>query len=295
MKKQGSCLRNWRQSMRKIRPVILFVTIVTAGFLVSVRQASADSLVLDRGLPTANLNNTAGSDRSNVAWADQEPSSNPSEYWLPGDDFTLTSNATVDDIRVWIVAAGTSSSGYLPTGLSLYGGTAGGAISEISTSYTSSSTTYANGQTYQGNDGSFWNIYQVDFAVDLNVSGGQTYDFFVDQPYVCGSTDSTGACTEYFNAFLSASNEALSGSPQQGADNTFLWLDVNGGTQTVETWNSSDGSGTAGFPAGWDKNSDANVQVFATPEPGSLLLLGTGLLGLAFVAFRRAKASGLTF
>jgi PEP-CTERM motif len=35
------------------------------------------------------------------------------------------------------------------------------------------------------------------------------------------------------------------------------------------------------------------MDVTATPEPSSLLLLGTGLLGLAFVAFRKVKSSGL--
>jgi PEP-CTERM motif-containing protein len=33
--------------------------------------------------------------------------------------------------------------------------------------------------------------------------------------------------------------------------------------------------------------------IVSTPEPTSLLLLGTGLLGLAFLAFRKAKSSGL--
>jgi hypothetical protein len=55
-------------------------------------------------------------------------------------------------------------------------------------------------------------------------------------------------------------------------------------TLTIVDWQSS------GSAAGVDFAGSLTE----TPEPSSLLLLGTGLLGLAFVAFRKAKSSGLT-
>ncbi len=271
--------------MKIIRDTIKANTLIYAGLtLLIVLPASAVTLV-DRGLPTANLNNAAGGNRSNVAWADSESSSSPSEYWIPGDSFAISGSGTyqVTDIRVWEVANGPTAPGYLPTGQSLLGGLASGStFSQIDSGYTVTPVTYSDGSTYQGQSGNYWNLYQLDFSVNLTLAAGQTYNFFLNSPFVAG--DASGST--YYNAFLHASNAALSGSPQDGSDGTFLWLDVNGASQTVQTWDSGTGAGTAGFPAGWDKNSDGNVQVFGSSVPDSantLALFGFSLVGLALL------------
>jgi hypothetical protein len=74
-------------------------------------------------------------------------------------------------------------------------------------------------------------------------------------------------CREYspidFNAVLSGTN-TLTIIDYQGVNNTPLGVDFS-------------------------------AKLTPTPEPSSMLLLGTGLLGLAFVAFRKAKATRPAF
>ncbi|MGA3266070.1 MAG: hypothetical protein ABSE16_04525 [Verrucomicrobiota bacterium] len=229
-------------------------------------SASAD-LLFDRGLPTANIN-TGNANQANVAWADSE-SSPSGPFYLPGDDFTLSGSGAyqVTDIRVWTTD---------PTaGLSLLGGVAGTTIGTISSSYTATPVTYANGQGYQTQSGSFLQIYQLDFSVNLALNGGQTFQFFLNGP------PSLYGDGTYVNAYLLASNAALSGSPQEGANGQFLWLAPDG---TVLTWYSGDGGGTSGWYAGWDKNSDGDVQVFGTPVPEASTMIAGALLLLPFGA-----------
>jgi hypothetical protein len=231
--------------------------------------ALASEVLIDRGLPSANLNNAAGANRSNVAWVDGGQTAaapTPADYWMEGDSFTNTGsqNWYISNIRVWTVGATSTAT--------LWGGIDGSSITVAAASGTvSGPVTYAGGASYQGSSGSFINLYAVDFAVNIVLTAGQTYDFFFD-----------GSGGNYVIPFLHASNAALSGSPQDGANNLLLEARVVGGVVVSQDAWSSLGNG-------WDKASDINVQVSGeVPEPATFALAGLALFGVA--ASRRRKA-----
>jgi hypothetical protein len=237
--------------------------LATVGFGGAAFSAPS-SPTFDRGLPTANLNNAAGNSRSNVAW------SNGNDY-VSGDDFTIGSAGqtwVVKQIRTWTVPSDTGgpfSFGDEYSSVSLYFGP--GAVSLVTTgsvapgSSVSSNpnigltpTSYAGGAGYQGSSGTFYRLWQVDFTnLALSVAGGQKYYFAVD------GTPTDPANDYWFNH---ASNAALSGSPQQGADNRWVaWSKAD-----LSTPNFCDSGAPSGgvCDGGWDKSSDINVQVFAS-------------------------------
>jgi hypothetical protein len=250
-------------------------------------QANA-SLIVDRGLPDQNLNNAAGADRSNISWAFAGD-------FLAGDDFVLAAldpgqdHWRIDRLTVWVVG-GESTLGDRFNSISLFLGPAAASIPAVaSANLTGNSTdnadvavsqvTYPGGaETYQALGGELLNIWQIDFFnLGLFDAGLHLFALGGEGPAV---------------TFMHASNAALSGTPQDGADDLYHFFTGNALDADIDLGGSIDSDGNR-----WDKSSDINIQVYATQEsatqvsePGVFGLMGLGLLAVTVVRRRVPRA-----
>lgn len=219
-------------------------------------------LVVDRGLPQANLNNASGTARSNVRWSGDNQG-------FVGDDFTVGSPGeqwVIDSIRTWAVPgyAGTTTERLSDfyQDVRLYLGTASSDVTPVATAQLVEGTDDATNPNIRiakaTNDGALLYddfgtslpIWQIDFNnLNISVRGGIKTRFGVwgmGRP-IAGRDGKTHI---WFNH---GSNAALSGARQDGADGVMLTFDGAGRADGVLRAEDKD----------WNKPSDINVQVFA--------------------------------
>lgn len=270
--------------------------------------ASAQVLVVNRPLPVTNINNAAGSNRSNVDWGDWGYDMSGDTLIMPtvsgsNDDWTIT------HVRMWFdvdptaydlnynqtATSNLTDPGDLFQNINLYWGNGGttdpvsivdsanftGSLTTDDANVTVQKTHFANGDGYQTNSGAIVQIYQVDFSgLNISAQSGGNYGFALSGT----SKDANGGSYGWFNE---ASNGPLGGSPADSDDDFFRYYYLSDGS--VEgIYNSAAPDG------GWDKTSNINIQVWATqavPEPsefGFLAIAGLGLISAAKKKIRRS-------
>lgn len=233
----------------------------------SFAALAASTMIIDRGLPTANLNDIAGASRSNVSWGETDLN------LFNGDTFTMPGTGLwrVDTIRLWFVGYSANNNTNLSDdtflgsafgNLSLYVGAVGSPLNRVSlasfipgSDSTSNSNVIATRVQYNGGVGTeldyqnnnYYTIVQIDFNnLNLEFAGGTQVQF--------------GMHTEGDYTLSHASNAALSGSTQDQSDDLFRLFQRDTDPATA-TFLSTVDSNVGGL---WDKSSDINVQVIAS-------------------------------
>jgi hypothetical protein len=268
-----------KTSLNQSKLKFLLTSVALLGLVTAALPARADIMIVDRRLPTANLNAAAGANQSNVAWAE------PDLSFFDGDTFTtpITGTWTVNTIRLWFVGYNANNNANLTddtylgdfyNNLSLYVGT-GGMLNRVSlasfipgTDTTSNPNVVGTRVQYNGgvgtqlDEGAKWTIVQLDFN-NLNLD------------FAAATQVQFGMYTDNDYAYSHASNAALSGSPQDQADGLFDRFQLAPDGLTATFFEAVDSSVT-----GWDKSTDINVQVFASPvpEPTTTMFAGACLL-----------------
>jgi hypothetical protein len=236
---------------------------VAAGLVLASAAWAADTaLVVDRGLPQANVNNVSGVARSNVRWHNDEQG-------FLGDNFTVGARGeqwVIDSIRTWTVPGRQEMDpehlGDFFQDVRLYVGASGGSLTprasavlspgndETGDSNVRISDASGAGAPLYDDFGAALRVWQIDFSgLNLVVDGGVPYSFGV---WGIGRAvpGGNGKTYQWFNH---ASNASLSGARQDGADGMMLLFDGSG--KALGSFNAQGN--------GWDKSSDINVQVFA--------------------------------
>lgn len=264
-------------------------------------QAQADStIIIDRGMPVwngqtdsdSNINGVGNTNRVNTSaytpYNADQPNNPPTSYTILGDTVSIGSGYRIDGIKVWMLSgANLAADATIPSAvtdsLKLWFGPVGGTLTSYALNQpsitrfyydgTGANSTYAN---FERGDGAYRALWGMFFPIDPNTTlAAGTYEFFLDGLFYTASN------------FWQSPSLHLANTIQQGADNKFYTLTITDGAPVLSSVTEVD---SVSFTGGYNHAADANVQVYGhtapVPLPGTLLLLGSGLLGLAGVRRR---------